>query len=335
MIILINGPLGVGKTTVSWELLERFPHAVMLDGDYLGAVTPFDLHDPARVDYLYRTLAHLVAFHKANGYPVVIINYVFEQPESLAGLRARLNAIDDVTYAFRLVCRDEAEMERRIRGRAAAQPGEAHLAWELQRFRRLAAIQDAAALRGDLGFVIDTAGRSAAQAAQAIWDNLHEAVALAPYDPRWVELYAAERAHIAAALGPLAQDIQHIGSTAVPGLAAKPVIDILVALASLEQAGQCIAPLAELGYTFIDYPQNLDRRFFRKGSPRTHHLHLVALDGASCREHLAFRDALRRDPQLRQEYQALKESLAARYPNDRAAYSESKGAFVRRVVAGG
>ncbi len=174
MIIIINGPLGIGKTSLSWALLERFERAVMLDGDYLGAVRPFDLHSPARVEYLYQTLRQAVAFHQANGYPNFVINYVFETPESLARLRQLLANLDPDIRAFRLVCRDEAEMERRIRRRAGEEDGDpAHLAWELARFRQLAAIQDENARRGDLGQEIDAAGRSPEELAQIILPKFH------------------------------------------------------------------------------------------------------------------------------------------------------------------
>jgi nucleoside-triphosphatase THEP1 len=80
MIIIINGPLGVGKTEVSGKLIEYFDKAVMLDGDYLGAVRPFDLHDPQRVEYLYQTIAHNVEWHVTHGYHNFVVNYVFEKP---------------------------------------------------------------------------------------------------------------------------------------------------------------------------------------------------------------------------------------------------------------
>jgi len=333
MIVIINGPLGIGKTSVSWALLERFERAGMLDGDYLGAVHPFDLHSPERVTYLYQTLHHLVAFHKAHGYPDLVINYVFETPESLAELRHGLSGLDDVIYAFRLMC-DEAELARRIQARAAHEGlDKAGLDWELQRFRQLITIQEANALQGDLGFVINTTGHSPAAVAEAIWDNIHEVVELLPYRPEWAEMFSAEQECIAAALGPLALEIHHIGSTAVPGLQAKPVIDILVAVDRLETAIACLAPLQQLGYTFIDYPQNTDRRFFRKGQPRTHHLHIVAQGSPSYRDHLDFRDALRTHPGWLRQYQELKTELSTRYRNDRATYSERKSALVMQMLA--
>jgi GrpB-like predicted nucleotidyltransferase (UPF0157 family)/predicted kinase len=330
MIILINGPLGVGKTEVAWKLIEKFDRAILLDGDYLGAVHPFEIHDPQRVAYLYDTICHVARFHAQHGYRNLVIDYVFEQPESLAKLRQALNAIDDVTYAFRLTCSPE-EIDRRIRTRGNSDPN--FLAWELKRFRELQTIQDMNARRGDLGFVIDTTGLSIEEVADAIWRDITATVTIAPYDPAWPSRFKAEKKIIEAALGDRLTEIHHIGSTSIPGLAAKPVIDIMLVVRKLEDAIECIGPLSDLGYTFIDYPQNTDRRFFRKGVPRTHHVHIVAQGNAELQNHLAFRDALRADPQLRDQYAALKLELAERHRNDRAQYTESKTDFVRRVLS--
>jgi GrpB-like predicted nucleotidyltransferase (UPF0157 family)/broad-specificity NMP kinase len=326
MIVIINGPLGVGKTEVSWKLLRMFGRAVMLDGDHVGAVQPFEIYDEGRIAYLYRTLHHLIAFHVANGYRDFVVNYVFETPESLAHLRHLLSDLDDVIYVFRLTCTDD-EMERRLRAR-----GNQELGWELKRFRELAAIMEAGADWGDLGYEIDTVGLTAEGVARAIWLDIHEAVEVVLYEPAWPAAYQAEETRLRAALGDRVLAIHHIGSTAVPGLDAKPIIDILVTVRRLEEAVACIAPLRKLGYAFVDYPQNRDRRFFRKGKPRSHHLHIVEQDSSDLADKLAFRDALRADAELRQAYADLKAQLATRYKDDRATYSERKTAFVRTAL---
>ncbi|MDX9955380.1 MAG: hypothetical protein RBT75_14855 [Anaerolineae bacterium] len=171
MILVINGPLGIGKTSVAWALNERLQPSVMLDGDYIGAVAPFEIYDAARVAYLYRTLAHLVAYHqREGGYRNFVLNYVFETPESLAELVALLKPLDASTHGFRLRCGVE-EMERRIslRGRTGS---EGEVAWELARCRELAAIQDAAAQQGFLGTVVDTTTLDVKQTADAIVQTL-------------------------------------------------------------------------------------------------------------------------------------------------------------------
>jgi GrpB-like predicted nucleotidyltransferase (UPF0157 family)/predicted kinase len=329
MIVIINGALGVGKTEVTWKLIEYFDQAVMLDGDYLGAVHPFEIYDEARIEYLYQTIRHVVAWHVEHAYHNFVIDYVFETPESLARLRHLLSDLDDVIYAFRLTCAED-EMARRVLNR---NPSSADAAWELNRFRELAAIQNENALRGDLGYVTDTTALTIDQAADAIWRIIREEVEIVPYHPEWPAQFEAEKRRIEQALGDLAVEIHHIGSTAIPGLDAKPIIDIMIVVRKLDDAAQCIVPLKELGYTFIDYPQNVDRRFFRKGlHPRTHHAHIVEQGSQTLKVHLAFRDALRNDPRLRDQYAALKYELAERYRNDRAQYTESKTEFVERVV---
>ena len=332
MIILINGPLGIGKTELSWTLLEYFERGVMLDGDFIGAVHPFEIYDPERIDYLYQTLQVLVAHHRAHGYLNFVINYVFEEAQSLSRLRNMLAELDDVLYAFRLVC-DPQEAERRIRQRGKSSGLDAErISWEVERARELAAIQQAAALQGDLGCPLDISHLSVQQTALAIWGVIHERITLVPYRPEWEQLFLAEKERVQNALGELALKIHHIGSTSVPGLSAKPVIDLMVEVLSLEHTAACIPPLQSLGYIFIDHPENVDRRFFRKGSPRSHHLHLVAQNSQVLQDHLDFRDGLRMDNSLRQRYQDLKVELASRFAEERKAYTDHKSAFVMEAL---
>ena len=326
MIIIINGPLGIGKTDVSWQLLPGFERGIMLDGDYIGAVHPFEIYDEARVEHLYQTIRHLISFHKSHNYHNFIINYVFETPQSLARLRHLLADLDDVIYAFRLCC-DEFEHEQRVLSRKRK-----HITWELTRFKELITIIEAASNRGDMGYPIDTTPLTIPQVADLIWAHIKEAVELVPYNPAWPQQYQTESQKIQTALADYLLEIHHIGSTAIPGLTAKPIIDIMLTVKNLEDAVECIAPLKQLGYFFLDYPQNTDRRFFKKGFPRTHHLHIVEQNSQSLREHLLFRDALRNSEPLCQEYAAIKTGLATRYKNDRATYSASKTAFINKII---
>lgn len=332
MIIIINGPLGIGKTELSWALLEFFERGVMLDGDYIGAVHPFEIYNAERIEYLYQTLTLLVAHHRAHGYLNFVINYVFEEAQSLSRLRNLLSGFDEVIYTFRLVC-DPLVAEKRIwqRGLSVGLDAE-HLSWEIARAEELAAIQQAAALQGDLGYPIDTSGLSVQQTAQAIWEVIHEQIILVPYQSEWKQQFLAEKKRVKLALGELALNIHHIGSTSVPGLAAKPIIDLMVEIPNLEHTAACIPPLQALGYVFIDHPENVDRRFFRKGSPRSHHLHLVEHDSQVLQDHLDFRDALRKDAVMRQGYQDLKHALAARFDSERKAYTDHKGSFVIKAL---
>ena len=162
-------------------------------------------------------------------------------------------------------------------------------------------------------------------------------ILLTEYDPAWPEQFARERERIWQAVGPHLLAIEHIGSTAVPGLAAKPVIDILAAIRSLEEAPTCIAPLAALGYTYVpEYEAELpERRYFHHlaGGQHLHHLHMAQSDSRFWRVQLLFRDYLRAHPETAQAYTALKRRLAEQYRDDRAAYTEAKTEFILGVLA--
>lgn len=147
---------------------------------------------------------------------------------------------------------------------------------------------------------------------------------VAPYDPAWPGLFDAERARLEQALAPwLEGGIHHIGSTSVPGLAAKPIVDMLAGVRDLEEARAAFAPLAALGYAYRPHRPEA-HAFFAPAR----HLHLTVPGSDLWRERLAFRDALRADPALREEYAAWK----ARHAGD-GGYTADKRPLVRRVLA--
>ena len=161
-------------------------------------------------------------------------------------------------------------------------------------------------------------------------------VELADYAAAWPAAFEVERAQLESILAPwLAGRIEHIGSTAVPGLCAKPVIDIMAPVHSLDASRPAIDAAVAAGYVYAAYKAEF-MHWFCKPSPghRTHHLHLLPLDSALWQQRLAFRDALRRSPALAGEYAALKRQLAARFRFDREAYTEAKGPFIERVLRG-
>jgi len=160
-------------------------------------------------------------------------------------------------------------------------------------------------------------------------------VVLSEYDEDWATAYEVERALIAGALGSLMQGIEHVGSTAVPGLAAKPIIDLLVTVADLDVARRTVEPLAQVGYTYVpDFEQETpNRRYFRKELDLAHgyHLHMYASDDDDVEQHLVFRDYLRANPATAKEYEELKRHLAATVV--RAQYTDSKAPFIQQVLA--
>lgn len=160
-------------------------------------------------------------------------------------------------------------------------------------------------------------------------------VTLEPYDAGWPALFGREADLLEPVLRPwLAGAIEHIGSTAVPGLWAKPVIDIMAPVSSLAHAAPAIAVLSAIGYGHFPYQADV-MLWFCKPSParRTHHLHLVPANSRLWVQRLAFRDALRSSAALAAEYQALKRRLAIEHAHDREAYTESKSPFIRSVLA--
>src|SRR5215470_8103728 len=152
-----------------------------------------------------------------------------------------------------------------------------------------------------------------------------------PYDPSWPARFAEERTALARVLAPwLAGPIEHIGSTAVPGLVAKPVIDIMAAVSSLDASRPALRAVAALHYVYFPYrPEIMHWLCKPSDEVRTHHLHLVPYGSALWHERLAFRDRLRADARIAAEYAALKLALAARYELDREAYTDAKEPFVR------
>jgi GrpB-like predicted nucleotidyltransferase (UPF0157 family) len=153
-----------------------------------------------------------------------------------------------------------------------------------------------------------------------------------PYDPRWPDLFQAELQRLRAALLPLAATIEHIGSTAVPGLAAKPVLDILAGYDDPELLQEFIVRFEAAGYEHRGEHGIPGREFFRRGKPRSYHVHFTLMGNTFWRQHLAFRDLLRSDPALRDGYAELKRQLAARYPTNREAYIEGKTEFIQAAL---
>lgn len=166
---------------------------------------------------------------------------------------------------------------------------------------------------------------------------VREPVAIAPYDPHWPQQFAAEvqflREHLPSSL---LGRIEHFGSTAVPGLAAKPVVDMLIEVSSLTATQQTIVPLLEAaGYDYfwrtdVDPPYAWLIKRHPNGQ-RSHHLHLVEAASALW-DRLYFRDYLRDFPQVAERYVALKIDLAARFPSDRIAYTQGKSEFVSALT---
>ena len=162
-------------------------------------------------------------------------------------------------------------------------------------------------------------------------------VVLAEYDPEWPALFEAEKKRILDVIGPQVLAIEHVGSTAVPGMPAKPVIDVMAGTNNVAcTADACAASLQSIGYEYVPKPALSDRRFFRRGAwllDCMYHLHVVEMDGETWHRYTVFRDALRTDPEVARGYRELKQRLAAEHRFDRGTYTAAKNSFIEGVVA--
>ena len=159
-------------------------------------------------------------------------------------------------------------------------------------------------------------------------------VEIVDYDPSWPGRFEEEATELRRALAAwLVGSIEHIGSTAISGLAAKPVIDIMAGVETLDASRPAISAMADLGYCYAPYRPDSEH-WFCKPSPalRTHHLHLIPFESRRWTEAIAFRDYLRAHSQIATEYEGLKRQLAEKYRFDREAYTEAKGPFIARIT---
>jgi GrpB-like predicted nucleotidyltransferase (UPF0157 family) len=158
------------------------------------------------------------------------------------------------------------------------------------------------------------------------------------YDPTWPAMFEQERTRLRGVLGSVVITIEHVGSTAVPGLAAKPIIDLLVGVRSLAEArSRCIEPLQGLGYTYLSHYESWlsDEMLFRKGAPGpwTHHVHMMDLSSPRWEEFALIRDYLRHHPEIAAAYANLKRALAVVFGDDIAGFRNAKRPFLQAVLA--
>jgi GrpB-like predicted nucleotidyltransferase (UPF0157 family) len=155
-------------------------------------------------------------------------------------------------------------------------------------------------------------------------------VELVPHQPKWHELFTQEATLIKQAVGN--EPVEHVGSTAVPGIPAKPIIDIAVQYHSKEQASAWIASLEKIGYQYKGEQGVANRFFFVKGPEEKRPFYLHVVDETEFKRLIGFRDKLRNDTKLAQEYSDIKMELAKGHPNDRKAYTHAKDEFIRKIL---
>jgi GrpB-like predicted nucleotidyltransferase (UPF0157 family) len=156
------------------------------------------------------------------------------------------------------------------------------------------------------------------------------------YDPQWTRIFEEEKQRILKVIENKVFTIKHVGSTAVPGLAAKPIIDIMAGVEGIVEANWCIPRLKKIGYTsFTPDLETLDHYYCCGKGPHSigYHLHLIRFESSEWYKHLLFRDYLRSHPITAQQYYKLKTKLATKYYSNRGSYTKSKTAFIESVIA--
>lgn len=161
-------------------------------------------------------------------------------------------------------------------------------------------------------------------------------VYLEPYDPRWPVEFARESARVASVLGDVLFAIHHIGSTAIPGIRAKPIIDILAVVSDVSALDGRVEKMESLGYEAMGEFGMVGRRYFRKDDAagnRTHQIHAFQLGSPQIHRHLAFRDFMRAHPDCAERYDTLKRRLAELHPSDVSGYTDGKDEFIAEMDA--
>ncbi|HEY0429570.1 MAG TPA: GrpB family protein [Pyrinomonadaceae bacterium] len=161
-----------------------------------------------------------------------------------------------------------------------------------------------------------------------------KSVKLVSHKKEWKTLFEREEKLLRDALGRLALAVEHIGSTAIPEIKAKPIIDIMVGVRDLPDVEKCLSPLEKIGYEYLGEMGVAGRHYFRKGTSTisTHHLNIVELGGDFWKNHIFFRDYLRENAEAARQYDKLKNDLATKYKDNRESYTDGKTEFVGEIL---
>ncbi|MBW4656343.1 MAG: GrpB family protein [Kaiparowitsia implicata GSE-PSE-MK54-09C] len=164
--------------------------------------------------------------------------------------------------------------------------------------------------------------------------NILDAIRLSPHNPEWAKEFQQEKQRILHLIEPSVIDIQHIGSTSIPSISAKPIIDILIALVQPGLTANHMTSLQSLGYLYEGQVLNLaEHHFFRKGMPRTHHIHIADFESDFWHRHILFRDYLRAHIKEAKRYNQLKHELSKKFEFDRKSYTMSKTPLIESILA--
>jgi GrpB-like predicted nucleotidyltransferase (UPF0157 family) len=333
-LILVEGPAGTGKTaTAHWlaqqlgcgePLLETTrPHPIARDDAVPTAEFARRFHARWRewlADQAAAGAECAVVDALALQHPIRSLLRQGAEPESVLDC---VRGLSDILASARtalvyLHYEPALDEQQELHDRALA-------AWPQPVLRVDISAKDWGAYRPSIGRFVAATGRP------------DPPVEIVEHDPAWAAEFEQLRGRIAGVLGPVALRIEHVGSTSVPGLAAKPILDVDVVVEDARDVREAIAGLAGLGYLHVGALGVPGREAFftPEDSEYAHHLYVCTTDSRELDRHVFFRDRLRSDDGVAQEYARLKRELAREHRNDRLAYSEAKSAFIERVLAEG
>lgn len=331
-IYLITGPMAAGKSTVARLLAERFERGVYLEGDFFrrsvvsgrAEMTP----DPSPEAVAQLQLRYRLAVAAADTYCQAGFTVALE--DVIAGLSLG---------AYRTTIRSRPchvivlmPSRETIAAREAARPTKGYTRWIIEQLYQAFSTDTA-----HVGLWLDTSHQTADETVDEILAQTLSArspVVISDYDDEWPILFRQIAAPIEQALGDVAIGVEHVGSTAVPGLAAKPVIDIDIVVAEAADVPVAIEQIRRLGYVYQGDKGIAGREaFMRPPHLPPHHLYVVIAGNKPHTDHIRFRDYLRAHPDVAREYADLKKRLADEHRDQRERYTDAKTEFIARALA--
>jgi GrpB-like predicted nucleotidyltransferase (UPF0157 family)/predicted kinase len=331
-IYLITGPMAAGKSTVARLLAERFERGVHLEGDFFrrsivsGRVEMTPDASPEADEQL--RLRYRLAATAADGYCQAGFTVALE--DVVAGrLLGEYRTLIRSRPCHVIVLMPSLDA---IATREAARQHKGYSQWTVEEL-----YEGFATGTPRVGLWLDTSDQTAEETVEQILartPSVTRPVVISDYDNDWPTLFGQIAEPVRQALDDIVDAIEHIGSTAVPGLAAKPIIDIDVVVRSVADVPVAIARLRKLGYVYQGDKGIAGREAFTwpPHAPR-HHLYVVVAGSKPHADHVRFRDYLRRQPEIAREYAELKKALANQHTDDRERYTEAKAEFISRVLA--